>query len=274
LPSPVVRDFNDVIESIGSHTQFLLVIECDDDFDSFLHDFNKSLITAKQMEENASDLPYHIVRIGYDGNMLDDMFRLVVSDELENFNPSSLDANSIYSKQAIFQHLYQIITKDKFIVFQITEHPILDFFEDSMKHFSILKENRTLSKKESLEIIQLPDFLQLPHIVDDIIIQYLKDLREHSSESHRMTYANFYRITSSLLMEMSNVFLVAPTAGMNRHLVVSSWRTQTLLLGFSPLTWSSGSFNVIDLSGRDIDARWAYPNVPDDDPRRKPYLDR
>ncbi|MGY5857980.1 MAG: hypothetical protein RTU63_01325 [Candidatus Thorarchaeota archaeon] len=272
MPSLVVRDFNDVIESIGSHTQFLLVTESDDDFNSFLDDFNKSLISAKQMDENQSDLPYQVVRFSSDGDMLDDMYRLAASDG--NFDPTTLHASTLNSKQAIFQGLYQTITKNKFIVFHITEHPILDFFEDSMKHFSILKENRTLSKKESLEIIQLPDFLQLPHIVDDIIIQYLQDLREHGSESHRMKYANFYRTTASLLMEMSNVFLAVPTVGMNRHLVVSSWRTQTLLLGFSPLTWSSGSFNVIDLSGRDIDARWTYPVDPSDDSRTKQYLDR
>ncbi|MCK4740305.1 MAG: hypothetical protein KAT22_02080, partial [Candidatus Thorarchaeota archaeon] len=81
----------------------------------------------------------------------------------------------------------------------------------------------------------------------------------------------FYRISTSLLMELSNVFLVVPTAGMNRHLVVMSWRTQSLLLGFSPLTWSSGSFSVFDLSGRDIDARWAYPAPASKDPRVKQY---
>ncbi|MCK5265018.1 MAG: hypothetical protein KAR03_05370, partial [Candidatus Thorarchaeota archaeon] len=88
---------------------------------------------------------------------------------------------------------------------------------------------------------------------------------------HRKTYSFFYRISTSLLMELSNVFLVVPTAGMNRHICVSSWRTQTLLLGFSPLTWSSGSFNVFDLSGRDIDARWAYPAPATTDPRVKQY---
>ncbi|MEM2143674.1 MAG: hypothetical protein QXQ81_10495, partial [Candidatus Thorarchaeota archaeon] len=63
-----------------------------------------------------------------------------------------------------------------------------------------------------------------------------------------------------------------PTAGMNRHIAVMSWRTQTLLLGFSPLTWSSGSFKVYDLSGRDIDARWAFPTKEfTNDPRIKGY---
>ena len=74
-------------------------------------------------------------------------------------------------------------------------------------------------------------------------------------------------------MDMSNVFLVIPTTGMHRHLVVSSWRTQTLLLGFSPLTWSAGSFSVVDLSGRDIDARWIYPVPPANDSRTKHYTD-
>ena len=93
----------------------------------------------------------------------------------------------------------------------------------------------------------------------------------HEKQIKKEAYSFFYRISTSLLMELSNVFLVVPTAGMNRHLVLTSWRTQTLLLGFSPLTWSSGSFNVFDLSGRDIDARWAYPAPQSDDPRVKWY---
>ncbi|MHA2118865.1 MAG: hypothetical protein ACW98J_08085, partial [Candidatus Thorarchaeota archaeon] len=50
-----------------------------------------------------------------------------------------------------------------------------------------------------------------------------------------------------------------------------NWRTQTLLLGFSPLTWSSGSFLVFVLSGRDIDARWGFPAPQNLDPRIKQY---
>ncbi|MBA7575145.1 hypothetical protein ES708_16966 [subsurface metagenome] len=271
MSSTDFKYFNEVIDSIGSHTQLLLVLENDNDFDTFLHDFNKSLISAKQMEENSSDLPYHVIRIGYDGDMLDDMLRLVVSDEAENFKPAAIDANLLYSKQAIFQQLYQSITKDKFIVFHIVENPLLYLFKISMKYNLKLKSYRTLSEKELAEIIQLPDFYQLPHIVDDIIIRYLKNLREQGTEAHRMKYRDFYRIISGLFMELSNVFLVAPTAGMNRHICVSSWRTQTLLLGFSPLTWSAGSFSVFDLSGKDIDARWSYPVQPSNDSRRKQY---
>jgi hypothetical protein len=186
--------------------------------------------------------------------MLDDMFRLVVSDEYKNFDPASLDVNALYSKQAIFQHLYQSITKDKFIIFHITEFPLAYYFETAVV----------------VDVEELSDVMD-PSVHDDTIVRYLNDLREQGTEEHRKTYSFFYRISTSLLMELSNVFLVVPTAGMNRHLVVTSWRTQTLLLGFSPLTWSSGSFNVFDLSGRDIDARWAYPAPPSSDPRVKQY---
>ena len=48
--------------------------------------------------------------MGYDGDMLDDMFRLTVSDASEHFEPANLDVNALYSKQAIFQHLYDTIT--------------------------------------------------------------------------------------------------------------------------------------------------------------------
>jgi len=269
LPSTDFKYFNEVIDSIDSPTQLLLVLENDDDFDTFLHDFNKSLISAKQIEENSSDLPYHVVRIGSDSDMLDDMYRLVASNS--NFDLTTLDASILYSKQSIFQYLYQIITKDKFIVFLIGERPLLDLFENSLKYNSKLKSYRTLSEKELAEMIQLPDFFQLPHILDDMIIRFLSDLRVQGTEDHRMKHSDFYRIISGLFMELSNVFLVIPTAGMNRHICVSSWRTQTLLLGFSPLTWSAGSFSVFDLSGKDIDARWSYPVQPSNDSRMKQY---
>jgi hypothetical protein len=206
------------------------------------------------MEEGVRDLPYHMIRIGYDGDMLDDMFRLTVSDEAEHFKVAQLDASMLYSKQAIFQHLYQTISKNKFLVFHITEFPLAYYFETAVV----------------VDVNELSDIMD-PEVHDDTITRYLNDLREQGTEEHRKTYSFFYRISTSLLMELSNVFLVVPTAGMNQHMVVTSWRTQTLLLGFSPLTWSSGSFTVFDLSGRDIDARWAYPCPPSNDPRVKQY---
>ena len=246
--------YDKVVSALNTPTQSLFVTDNDNEVDTFLRDFNEFMVSTKRTNENPSDLPYHVVRIGYDGDMLDDMFRLIVSDEAENFNPASLDANSLYSKQAIFQHLYQSITKNKFIIFHITEFPLAYYFETAVV----------------VDVQELSDVMD-PSVHDDTIIRYLNDLRKLGTEEHRKTYSFFYRISTSLLMELSNVFLVVPTAGMNRHLVVSSWRTQTLLLGFSPLTWSSGSFSVFDLSGRDVDARWAYPAPPSTDPRVKQY---
>ena len=248
------QSYEKVVSALGTPTQSLFVTDNDNEVDTFQRDFNEFLVSTGRMEEGTTDLPYHMVRIGYDGDMLDDMFRLVVSDESDNFTPASLDPNSLYSKQAIFQHLYQAISKDKFIVFHITEFPLAYYFETAVV----------------VDVQELSDVMD-PAVHDETIVRYLNDLREQGTEEHRKTYTFFYRISTSLLMELSNVFLVVPTAGMNRHLVVTSWRTQTLLLGFSPLTWSSGSFNVFDLSGRDIDARWAYPAPPTADPRVKQY---
>lgn len=246
--------YDKVVSALDTPTQSLFVTDNDNEVDTFLRDFNEFMTSTNRKNDNSSDLPYHVVRIGYDGDMLDDMFRLVVSDEAENFNPASLDANSLYSKQAIFQHLYQTITKNKFIIFHITEFPLAYYFETAVV----------------VDVQELSDVMD-PSVHDETIIRYLNDLRKLGTEEHRKTYSFFYRISTSLLMELSNVFLVVPTAGMNRHVCVSSWRTQTLLLGFSPLTWSSGSFSVFDLSGRDIDARWAYPAPPSTDPRVKQY---
>ncbi len=246
--------YDRVVSSFETPSQSLFVLDSDNEVDTFQRDFNEYLRRTERMDENIRELPYHLVRIGYDGDMLDDMFRLVVSDEADNFNPASLDPSMLYSKQSIFQHLYQTITKDKFLIFHITEFPLAYYFETA-----VVVDVETLS-----EIMD-------SSVHDETIIRYLNDLREQGTEEHRKTYSFFYRISTSLLMELSNVFLVVPTAGLNRHLVVTSWRTQTLLLGFSPLTWSSGSFNVFDLSGRDIDARWAYPAPSSNDPRVKQY---
>jgi hypothetical protein len=246
--------YDKVVSAFGTPTQSLFVTDSDNEVDTFLRDLNEFLIRTNRMEENASELPYHLVRIGYDGDMLDDIFRLAVSVEADNLEPSRLDQAALSSKQSIFQHLYNTISKDKWIVFHISEFPLAYYFETAI----------------TVDVEELSDVMD-PSVHDETIHRYLNDLRIQGSEEHRKTYSFFYRISTSLLMELSNVFLVVPTVGMNRHLVVSSWRTQTLLLGFSPLTWSSGSFGVYDLSGRDIDARWAYPASPTDDPRIKQY---
>ncbi|MHA1960133.1 MAG: hypothetical protein ACW99U_07880 [Candidatus Thorarchaeota archaeon] len=246
--------YNKVMSTLGTPGQSLFVLDNDNEAETFVRDFNSYLELSEQKEEDSRDLPYYLVRIGYDGDMLDDMFRLVVSEASDNFEPAQLDASLLFSKQAIFQHLYEAITKDKFIIVHLTEFPLAYYFETAVV----------------VDVESLSDVLD-PTIHDETITRYLNDLREQGAEEHRKTYSFFYRISTSLLMELSNAFLVAPTAGMNRHMVVTSWRTQTLLLGFSPLTWSSGSFNLYDLSGRDIDARWAYPAAQSKDPRVKQY---
>ncbi|MGQ4870483.1 MAG: hypothetical protein ACTSPE_06250 [Candidatus Thorarchaeota archaeon] len=241
-----------VLSALDTPSQSMFILDNDNEFDIFRRDFDEFLRVSNNMPEKGR--PYHIVRIGYDGDMLDDMFRLVVSEEAKNFRPAEIDANQLQSKQAIFQHLYDIVTKEKFIIFHITEFPLAYYFETAVV----------------VDVEDLADVMD-PAVHDETIVRYLNDLRTLGAEEHRKAYSFFYRISTSLLMELSNVFLVVPTAGMHRHLVVTSWRTQTLLLGFSPLTWSSGSFKVYDLSGRDVDARWAYPAPPSTDPREKGY---
>ena len=236
------RAYEKVISSFGTPTQSLFVTDSDNEVDTFQKDLNEFLVKTGRMEEYSGELPYHLVRIGYDGDMLDDVFRLAISDEAKNFEPAKLDPATLSSKQSIFQHLYNTISKDKWLVIHITEFPLAYYFETTV----------------SVDVSELSGIMD-PGVHDDTILRYLNDLRIQGSDEHRKTYSFFYRISTSLLMELSNAFLVVPTVGMNRHLVVTSWRTQTLLLGFSPLTWSSGSFSVYDFSGRDIDARWAYP---------------
>ncbi len=246
------RAYEKVISSFGTPTQSMFVTDSDNEVDTFQKDLNEFLVKTGRMDANSDELPYHLVRIGYDGDMLDDLFRLAISDEAGNFEPAGLDAATLSSKQSIFQHLYRCVTKDKFLVIHITEFPLLYFFELTTSPDMNLRAGESNSSE-----------------LDETIHRYLNDLRLQGSEEHRKAYHLFYRISTSLLMELSNAFLVVPTVGMNRHLVVTSWRTQTLLFGFSPLTWSSGSFSVYNLSGRDIDARWAYPARPSVDHRVK-----
>lgn len=247
--------YEKVISDFGTPSQSLFVVDGDNEVDIFKRDFNEFLVSSNRMDEDSNELPYHMIHFGYDGDMLDDLFRLTISEEADNFEPAKMDPNMLFSKQSIFQKLYETITKDKFAIFHITEFPLAYYFETAI----------------TVDVEDLSDVMD-GDVHDQTIHRYLSDLRQQGSEEHRKTYSFFYRISTSLLMELSNAFLVVPTAGMNRHMVVTSWRTQTLLLGFSPLTWSSGSFKVWDLSGRDIDARWAYPAPPPyDDPRVKQY---
>jgi len=234
--------YEEAVSRLGKIGQSLFVVDSDDEFDVFRMDFDTFLQEKGLKNPSSSRQPYHIVRIGYDGDMLDDMFRLVVSDASMNFEPALLDSSSLFSKQSIFEHLYKVITKDKFLVFHITEFPLAYYFENAVV----------------VDVDELSDVMD-SKIHDDTIKRYLKDLEEQGTEEHRKTYSFFYRISTSLLMELSNVFLVAPSQKMNRHIVVTSWRTQTLLLGFSPLTWSSGSFKIYNFSGQDISDDWGYP---------------
>ncbi len=247
--------YQSVVSAFGTPSQALFVLDNDDEFETFKTDFNEFLAASGGASADSNEKPYHVVKVGYDGDMLDDMFRLVVSEEADNFRPAEIDHSMLISKQAIFQHLYRTVTKDKFLIFHLTEFPLAYYFETAV----------------AVDVEELADVMD-PSVHDETIMRYLNDLRRHGTDEHRKTYSFFYRISTSLMMELSNVFLVVPTAGMNRHLVVTSWRTQTLLLGFSPLTWSSGSFRMFDLSGRDIDGRWAFPaRGPADDPRAKGY---
>jgi hypothetical protein len=232
------KAFAQAVSDLGHSTQSLFIIENDEEFEVFERDFQDFLISRGMMTKGDEE-PYHLVRMGYDGDMLDDMFRLTVSDEAGHFEPADLDPSMLYSKQSIFQHLYQTITQDKFLVFHITEFPLVYYFEICA----------------AVDVEELSDVMDA-QVHDETISRYLDDLRRRGSDEHRKMYSFFYRISTSLLMELSNVFLVVPTTNMHNHLVVTSWRTQTLLLGFSPLTWSSASFDVYDLSGRDIDASW------------------
>ncbi len=247
------KAYASVISELDTPVQSLFVLDSDNEFDTFKRDFDEFLSVSGYFEDHKT--PYHIARMGYDGDMLDDMFRLVISAESKNFEPAKMSVDDLYSKQAIFSHLYRLISKDKFLLFHITEFPLAYYFENAV-------------------VVDVEDLAEVldPSLHDETVLRYLNDLRTQGAEEHRKTYSFFYRISTSLLMELSNAFLVAPTSGLNRHLVVTSWRTQTLLLGFSPLTWSSGSFKVYDLSGRDIDARWAYPAPPSNDPREKGYV--
>ncbi len=248
------QTYHQVLNAFGSPSQSLFVVDNDDEFNVFLNDFNSFLRLAEIVPEESTELPYYVIKIGYDGDMLDDMFRVALSLPRDAL-PESIDPFQLYSKQQIFQYLYNIITRDKFVIFHISEFPLAYYFETAVV----------------VDVESLSDVLD-PTVHDETILRYLNDLREQGAEEHRRTYSFFYRISTSLLMELSNAFLVVPTAGMNKHIVVTSWRTQTLLLGFSPLTWSSGSFQVYDLSGRDIDARWAFPCEYSNDPRVKKYV--
>ncbi|MEM4734185.1 MAG: hypothetical protein QXS20_00530 [Candidatus Thorarchaeota archaeon] len=247
--------YDSVVSAFGTPSQSLFILDDDEEFDTFLTDFDEYLTSTGRIDEGSSKRPYYVVKLGYDGDMLDDLFRLVVSEEFDNFRPASFDPGMLYSKQAIFQHLYHVVTKNKFLIFHITEFPLAYYFETAVAY----------------DIDDMSHVMD-PSTHDTTLLRYLNDLRRLGSEEHRKKYSFFYRLSTSLIMELSNVFLVVPTAGMNRHIAVMSWRTQTLLLGFSPLTWSSGSFKVYDLSGRDIDARWAFPTKEfTNDPRIKGY---
>ena len=72
--------YEKVVSALDTPTQSLFVLDNDAEFDIFQRDFNEYLKVTNRSDQDTSNLPYHVVRIGYDGDMLDDMFRLVVSD--------------------------------------------------------------------------------------------------------------------------------------------------------------------------------------------------
>ncbi|MBS3795684.1 MAG: hypothetical protein KGY80_12340 [Candidatus Thorarchaeota archaeon] len=137
--------------------------------------------------------PYHPVRMGYDGDMLDDLFRITITDEAGFFEPADLNPDMLYSKKSIFQHLYQIVSQNKFIIFHITEFPLAYYFETCIVVY----------------IEEMSDVMDA-QVHDETIYRYLIDLQRRGTDEHRKIYSFFYRISTSLLMELSNVFRLLP----------------------------------------------------------------
>ncbi|UCH04491.1 MAG: hypothetical protein JSW05_13160, partial [Candidatus Thorarchaeota archaeon] len=73
------QTYDSVVSSFGTPSQSLFVLDNDNEVDTFQRDFNEFLSFRGHKSDDSRELPYHVVRIGYDGDMLDDMFRLVVS---------------------------------------------------------------------------------------------------------------------------------------------------------------------------------------------------
>ncbi|MHA2042866.1 MAG: hypothetical protein ACW975_13495 [Candidatus Thorarchaeota archaeon] len=87
--------YDKVHTSLGTPSQSLFVLDNDNEVDIFQRDFNEFLTYRGHKKSDSHELPYHVVRIGYDGDMLDDMFRLVVSEASDKFEPAKLDVSML-----------------------------------------------------------------------------------------------------------------------------------------------------------------------------------
>lgn len=243
--------YNETVKGFGTPTQSMFILDNDSEIEVFENDFLEFLKHTGKYREGESK-PYRKFGLGFDGDMLDELFREVIKLPANMWNPDKAKDDALASKQEVFTHLYETITQDMPCIIHITEFPLLFLFEQAS----------AIDVDESRETVTDND---------ELVTQHLKILREHGEYDLRTMYEYFYRVSTALLMELSNVFLTAPTEGMTRHIVVMTWRTQSLLLGFSPLTWSSGAFTMYDLSGRDIDGRYSYPVPPSNNPEEKCY---
>jgi len=218
----------------------LLIINEDDDIQEILPELDRQLLKRGLYKTRSKSKPYHFVEIHHDGDMLDGLQDIYLSNKSKNSQITASDLlSSRNTRQYKFFSMVNLLAQDKFIIFHIKEDVLRLFFE-----VAIYQETRHLIDQPELQSESVPSY-------DEQVLRFFNKstLRHFEDESTQYSLCRllvmFLDLTASF-MHLGNY--------PEKTLVIMSWRSYVILnRTHSALdTWSYRYFQIYDLSMRDL----------------------
>ncbi len=235
-----LRTLSDVtkraLDSIGTHNCLLIILPSDDSVNDLLQQIDTELQERYPSDSASDSKAYHLISLGSDRDLLECMFKIYLSPELKYFDGSGIDFKKNLTRYLVFRSMYSTISRDRFIVFHITEYPLRYVFETTMSG-----ESDTVF--ESISEKQY----------DSLIREYFKSMNNSGPPSDSgLPYSVYHSLRYLFIDELTHTLPIIPAETVNRHVVVMSWRTYILLNTYNNL-WSRQFFEIYDLSDSGID---------------------
>lgn len=225
-----IKNVLDTIDKQTGSSPPLLILNDDNDVADVLLELDTQLQEKGLLDKDSESKPYHFVQIGYDGDMLDGLLDIYMSSNADFHNDLASVWPTLELKEHKFHHLVKMLTKDKFIVFHITEFSLRVFFESINYH-------------ENESVMNL-SFMGGQY---DEIIRRLFNYSTIGRRDETRINLPLQRLRTAFLLKLSNAFLALPIIA-RKYLVLMNWRTFVLLDTYKSLTWDQGTFQIYDLS--------------------------
>jgi hypothetical protein len=230
-----IKSVLDTIDKQTLSSPPLLILNDENDIADVLLELDTQLQEKGLLDKDSESKPYHFVQIGYDGDMLDGLLDIYMSSNANYHNDPASVWPTLGLKDHKFHHLVKMLTKDKFIVFHITEYDHRLFFE--MANYP---ENENIM-----------DFSFIHDQYDELIRRFFNYSTTGRLDETRMNRALQY-LRTHFSLKLSNAFLVLPFIAQKnlalKYLVLMNWRTFVLLNTFRRQIWGQSTFQIYDLS--------------------------